>query len=455
MKTTIKKLLYICVAILIVFLPFNQIPQFVSATNELPQLNCSTATTSEEIERQLQANIAYTNILNSFRLNCDNAYIAESYMVDGIPSAGFPEYYAGAYIDSDFKLIVLTTELSEDTINEFYSRAQTSDIIVRQAENSYSDLVVCMDEITHLMRCEFGSFLKYAYIDDFHNCIVVGSQETDDEFIDLIYAQMSKPWCVVFSKCNIGDDDFHNEFGEFTVNNTTEFVETDSAYTIPVTSHRFTFGFKAKKLTVNGYQYGFVTAGHAVNLNDYVGCLINSSLYGVGQTRVSINNAYVDSAFVEILNDDCTSSGSFTVESADPPYNEVTRITSTSTVSLCQGADVYKCGLVTKETKGTVISTSFSLNIPGASEYFLDVVITTYDSQDGDSGGLTYSLSTGSNYVFPAGIHKGSISPGLLPFGGVDVSNYYDPVGQYYVTAFKVYSKMSYVLQALGVEIVS
>ena len=102
---------------------------------------------------------------------------------------------------------------------------------------------------------------------------------------------------------------------------------------------------------------------------------------------------------------------------------------------------------MTGETSGFIASSSFSLNV-GATSYYNDIVVTSYHSSPGDSGGLAYQLS--GNTAYPAGIHILSVDPLLFSLGGGDTS-----VEPSQGDSYKAYCKIAYVLAYLNATIIS
>lgn len=126
--------------------------------NEILALNESSSpadspTLQSNLEKTEQA---YSNMFHSFYSSLPDSekYKEGVYTVSGIPAGGFPESYAGAYVNPDLNLVVL---LSSDTIKSRTSlatsqkllsdAADSSSLIYATAQYSYNDLVSAMNDI--------------------------------------------------------------------------------------------------------------------------------------------------------------------------------------------------------------------------------------------------------------------------------------------------------------------
>lgn len=125
---------------------------------------------------------AYDSMIKSFyedqpesRKSMDDVYT-----VSGITADGFPDAYAGAYINENMDLVVLMTESA--------AAANSEDLIFSTAKYSYSELVSIMDDILqYLKRSQANAddgFLIVSYcIDDQNNRVIVGLSDISDACI--------------------------------------------------------------------------------------------------------------------------------------------------------------------------------------------------------------------------------------------------------------------------------
>lgn len=77
-------------------------------------------------------------------------------------------------------------------------------------------------------------------------------------------------------------------------------------------------------------------------------------------------------------------------------------------------AQIHKVGQSTGLTNGYVKETSVSINLynhTGQIVSIIDIISASYNSAEGDSGGLVYSISGSKRY--PVGIHVGSDGKGI------------------------------------------
>lgn len=425
------------------------------------RINSETEMSQTALEKENEANEAYTNMLDSFRnsgaskLSVQSEYAEKQqsgYTVDGIPAEDFPDYYAGAYINQNHELVVLVTDNAASVRRMAKAQAQGSNLNFREAVHSYADLVRCMDEITSYWNngnTEFSA-LKYAYIDDYGNRIVVGSQRMDDEYMSFLQRELKYFDLIEFCEC--GDVDGAITLESTTVNCFTTIHPSTVASPAAEPSEQMSFGFKAKKVINGVTKYGFVTAKHAIDVGEYAVCLNQNSIYRhIGKCIYSVGlveSGSVDAAFVEHTNtSEFQLSGTFVNTDARP---NVTRTTSQQYKTLSQGSTIYKCGAVTRETQGNVASVSFTINV-GTTIYCRDLGLANYYSQGGDSGGLVYSVnSTNGTVAYPAGIHNMSISETLLHNSGQ-----WPTIGPCETdSAYRGYCKITNVLDKLNVSIV-
>ena len=95
----ILKLSKVVLAILLVFSLLIVQPVVFSLDNIISADN-----TFLEQQQEHLAAIAYTNLIQSFQNECVTLGQFSSYMVDGLSSGFYPGYYAGAYVNYEYKL---------------------------------------------------------------------------------------------------------------------------------------------------------------------------------------------------------------------------------------------------------------------------------------------------------------------------------------------------------------
>ena len=444
-------------------------------TTRVYAINTDSELTSAQLEKENAANEAYTNLLESFRATApavqtrsdgrENANMSDeastTYTVDGIPAGGFPDYYAGAYMNANHELVVMMTDNAAASKSAVRSLSQSSELNFRTAEHSYADLVRCMDEITQGWSSGSAEFapIQYAYIDDFGNRVVVGVKELSDEYLELLRARLKYFDAMVFTECGDMAEAITPE--STTVNcNMDNIASVKSSNLITCSSvlykyglnsipsgsypsEQFSFGFKAKRTTGGVTQYGFVTAGHAMNKTEFAFVdSTNPNYECIGECVLStqMSTYQYDAAFVSVQSSKLARlSSTFSVNGG------LNRITSTSTRTAAQGSTIYKCGGKTNETYGPVLSSSFSLNA-GTGISYMDVGVAAYFSKPGDSGGLVYSVA--SSTAYPVGIHVAKIPAGIFALGSSAGNDVVSDEGN-----FKIYCKIRNVLGILNVSL--
>lgn len=138
--------------------------------------------------------------------------------------------------------------------------------------------------------------------------------------------------------------------------------------------------------------YGIITSGHAVRQNDFV--YMNGELVGVAQNTQQWGT--IDAAFV-------TSSSNIITTN----YIAGTRnVLSTIISEPGENTIINKCGFRTGITSGRVVSTRASVTSFGHT--ITNVTSATYDSEQGDSGGVVYSYISSTNTRYTVGVHLGS-----------------------------------------------
>lgn len=103
-----------------------------------------------------------------------------------------------------------------------------------------------------------------------------------------------------------------------------------------------------------------------------------------------------------------------------------------STVTSQPGAGTYvnKWGAKTGNSGGYIKSTNVKVVDDAGKERFVNMTSVNYDSDNGDSGGIVYTLIKSSNTRYTVGVHYGRSEDGSLA----------------------IYSKADNVLSILGVE---
>ena len=394
-----------------------------SATDAIPvdqyAANNSLNTSDAFLENSYAAAVAYTNFImalnNVQSSSATNAATARSfgddtdgYKVNGIGSGGYPDYYAGAYVNIYGNLVVLmdASQSHARTISataELQALAQSDDIVIGYAEYTYNQLIDVMSEILVYQESVIENKIKEPYyitgfgIDDFANRVVVYINSTDAPAKEWFRENVADSAAVEFVQQNI--------YSEST--SSANYGDAISC------SGTFSIGFRAKYTSSTGdVVKGFVTCGHSLVSKGNATIYYNGQSFGVADSsRVQFyNGGYADAAFVR-LNDDST---------VNPKVTTNTGITySISTtggwILPPQHSNVYMYGQKSASEYGSVrvgeidlVSYTAPVDTDGdgiADVYLNDQVQTSYISLRGDSGGVVFALSSGTFYV--SGIQSG------------------------------------------------
>lgn len=148
--------------------------------------------------------------------------------------------------------------------------------------------------------------------------------------------------------------------------------------------YSYSLGFRCKRLLSNSsYEYGFVTAAHGT----HTGALVYTpemELIGTITKKKFTDGGTVDVAFVKI---DTTK---YSISNSLLNYTGGS-LTSGGVKTNFETTDtVYKVGHETELTAGTITGVGGVVYVKDFRVYIYDVCRATYDSTEGDSGGVVY-----------------------------------------------------------------
>lgn len=99
----------------------------------------------------------------------------------------YPDYYAGAYIQEDGKLVVLLTEVSKTHSDSICSLIRSSDVIFKTASVPYNDLVSHRDDIIQTYESLKNNSLENRIADDLstllNSFIGIGIEEQNNRIV--------------------------------------------------------------------------------------------------------------------------------------------------------------------------------------------------------------------------------------------------------------------------------
>ncbi|MBQ3688980.1 MAG: hypothetical protein II937_03845 [Bacteroidales bacterium] len=175
------------------------------------------------------------------------------------------------------------------------------------------------------------------------------------------------------------------------------------------------YGFRAREKFGN-HRVGMVTAAHviAVNGKAYLG------YDEVGICTQSVLGGSIDAAFISV-NDTNNFTPSNYLSNSYPDK------LSTTTSLPGKGSIVNLRGATTGHSTGSVINTNYRIITPQGIK-LSNMTSATYDSDEGDSGGIIYTYVSKTSTRYTVGVHRGMYK------------------------GYKVYSKASNVLSTLNLE---
>ncbi len=428
-----KCVIRICrIAFLLALIVIISIPSSAASQAEKKyMLNQKPAITDEEQAREFFASAASQRLFNTF-WNEYWSYIErnqltppDTYLVSSLPSEAYPSYYAGAYINRNFDLVIVLTDDSDAIIQKVNSIIGYDSITYRKGQYSYSCLINCMNDIMQYFKCASNPIIRYAYIDDYTNRVVVGLCDLSDSTKKTLATIITDIECIKCVECKKLEP-IQEESGLK--------PHRDMFYSYHTWSNEVSDYSYAVKATRDN-KTGFITAGHAVYTDEY-----SYSDYElnqlIGQCKASLNGVYTDSAFVQ------TNTG-VTLDSWLLSSEDTILTLSNTVTTVNQGCTINFTAYSTKDVVGTVITASYMLTVGNDNNiFYADMIISDYLSQSGDSGGIIYKHQYNSSIVDPVAIHKGTISTTYLDAGGVNYGGYSPP--------YKICSKMNYALSALS-----
>lgn len=350
----------------------------------------SSPTDSPVLQNNLEkADQAYSNMFQTFysSLSDGEKYKEGVYTVSGIPAGGFPDSYAGAYVNSDLNLVVL---LSSDTIKSRVSlaasqkllsdAADSSSLIYSTAQYSYNDLVSAMNDIHqyHLNKGDDSTLalfnIKYFAIDDYNNCVIVALDDISSSAINSFKSLVSDSPVINF------------------ILDTSDNQSEDTTLKPGGAIDNGSVAFRIYKQVGTNYVEGFLTAYHCYPFAKQV----FSGTTIVADTDVGQASGNMDAIF-------CILRPGHSVSTTISYIGGTLR--NAIDVNFAQGDPVTMVGQSSRGTTGTIKNSSYAYTYRATNTYFYDLGAADYDRQSGDSGGIVISTRTGYNYI--AGIHRG------------------------------------------------
>lgn len=316
-------------------------------------------------EKEGDAIEKYNELLEYWSYNSDN--ISDFVM-------SIPEYYGGAYIDSDKNLVIQVTELNTEIEQYFSGIIDMSNVLFHVVENSFLELYNCKESVASKTS---DSLITGVGIRVEENTVAVYvtneiSQTKAVSNIQAVANDLSEYDCITYYAAE-------EDMPLATLSPGAGFTEDGG-------SSR-TLGYWAYDSSGN---LGIVTAAHkGITAGETIS--INGSVFGVASTpRCS---GTVDAVFIRRTNTGFTPGR--VIQGWGISYN------SAAIIELPVGATVRSYGNTSGAQTGTVLEISYTSTTYGIS----DLVRTTLVGAGGDSGGIVFAMGSNGSYYIAGIIH--------------------------------------------------
>lgn len=286
----------------------------------------------------------------------------------------YPDYYGGGYINKEGKLVVFVKgNFSKNRNILINSIGDYDNIMYVAGNNSYKELKSILSDITIFIdenkENKIAQNIKYYYLNDFENNIVVELDECSNGNIEEFKANVINSPAIIFKQ-------YKRKIQPHASLSPGSSIGTKKNGPLQNAS----MGYRAMRFGT----VGFVTAGHAYNTNSDA---YSSNGQLIGYCQYSVKSGSTDAAFVVVTDFSYTlNNGNLTGEERN----------------IWAGDNITKLGQTIAISNGQIVSTSVNVNSDGVR--LTDMAEATYLSAGGDSGGAVYL--TGSNKL--VGIHQGS-----------------------------------------------
>ena len=363
-------------------------------------------------EKQARACFLYNQLLSSFRTDSRSG----SEML-------YPDYYGGAYADSDGNLVVYVCGPDSIRGEIQLSRAVgSSDIKYVSCKYSLNELNNVLDTVTKIATTTAaGAVIASAGINERDNSVEVFLTDYSESVVDNLRKVYDNPALVFLP----GE---HLSRQGATESITVCAGDTLETRTYNPDKNHGSFGFRAHEKG-NPPVEGIVTAGHVIEKDDY--CYFNGNTFGVC-TKSAPYSLKADAAF--IVPDTRWTNYTITNHIRKVAFAWISHIIIQPLAGQMvnfDGADNYGSGYI--------VNTSFvlfdSIKSIGKVVIQQDLATATYKSANGDSGGVIFAPT--QNY-----------SPNYQQMGTLGIH-----LGRYHKSNLAVFSKTQNVLDLLNLEI--
>lgn len=308
----------------------------------------------------------------------------------------YPDYYGGSFIERDGTLTIRIKGDSLTGVKRIRSVVNSNIIRYKSCKYSYQELIDIMDDLSDKIDNTILSFKK-----NLSGMALNDSANTIDIYL------------VDCSPSKIAEFRNFYDHASFRFSQLDKITETSVANVCPGDTISLntetsaakrsygSFAFRAKDASGN---IGMVTAGHAVSIGTDYYYLYSGIFYTFGQcTKKTSTGSNADAAFV-------VSTGNFTLTNS-VGENESNQLSTTTSLP---GAGTYvnKWGATTGRTGGYIKSTTFKVYDDDGNLKYTNMTSAQYDSDNGDSGGIVYTLkkaptTTSTDIRYTVGVHYG------------------------------------------------
>lgn len=316
----------------------------------------------------------------------------------------YAEYYGGAYINQEGKLVVKMTGQDPETLSRMRSWVN-GDILTESCQVSYNELMEVIEALsTEIVRLsEQGTVIQSIEDDVESSQVMVRVRDLDAAKEKTIRGVIDRDFMRFENAAE--EAVYHEAYGGG--RKIVSMADGGSS----------TLGFAAKSSDRNG----FVIAGHAGNFVGERFQCDGKALGSVLRTSYNMDRPTTDAAFIL----------------ADPGVAVTNELANRGQVWVASPTYVYPqntvvCmyGMESGLTSGKITSTSMTVSY-GSGKYRYDQMKASYSSQEGDSGApvLYYEGNYGGTKYTLVGLHSGSAD------GGADFSKYTNIVKELSVEA--------------------
>ena len=362
-------------------------------------------------EQEYQSNLEYTSLIGSFWADYDG---------------GYPDYYAGAYINDDGRLVVQVCQVSDDIISDVQQRTGNNSVTIEEAKYSYNTLISLKNHVTRYVSdhptSEITAMLSSATICDDTNNLEIGVVDTSVATTNAILDELFPISLASASNFSSAISFVQEDKVELPAPTAPELESEDSQQVMPnaasntlyagdkiTTSSRYNLsvGFPCRrKLSSGAYEYGFVTAAHGCAKGDSVS--YNGTVIGT-VTEWKLDGR-IDCAFVKMTNTNYTFPHYVNLYYEDTGTSQVYPVSITTNIMVSVGSTVYKDGFKTNTTEGTVKSVNTDVFVGGnVQKTITDLIKTSPMTDQGDSGGLGFVIGSDATTLKTSAIKFGLV----------------------------------------------